>query len=59
MTDGSSTSTTSVDTHFVRIRRKRTHTFNVSGTSTNLATDYNAIIDPGATSVTCDIHFGG
>ncbi|XRQ08796.1 hypothetical protein ACN3XK_71910 [Actinomadura welshii] len=57
--DGSSTSEIRVDTHFARIRSKRTHTFDVTGTSTNFATNYNAIIDPDATRADCDIHFGG
>jgi hypothetical protein len=56
--DASSTSSTTISTPVVKIKRKKSHTFDVSGTSTNFATNYEAIIDPQATSVACDIHFG-
>lgn len=58
VTDGSSTNSTTVGTPAVKIRRKSSYTFDVSGTSSNFATNYNAIIDPRFTSTTCDIHFG-
>ncbi|TDB97128.1 hypothetical protein [Actinomadura sp. 7K534] len=56
--DGSATNSIRVDTHVVKIRRKSSHTFDVSGTSTQFAANYNAIIDPRFTRTDCDIHFG-
>lgn len=58
VTDGSSTTSIRVDTPVVKIRRKSNHTFDVSGTSSNFATNYDAIIDPRFTKADCDIHFG-
>ncbi|NKZ02797.1 hypothetical protein [Actinomadura latina] len=58
VTVGSSSNETSISTNTVRIRSKRSHTFDVSGTSTNLAVNYDSIINPGFGRVDCDIHFG-
>jgi hypothetical protein len=56
--DSSSTNSTTVSTPAVKIKSKSSHTFDVSGNSTNLATNYEAITDPQFASAACDIHFG-
>ncbi len=58
MTEGSSTTSTRVDTPVVKIKRKSSHLFDVSGTSAILAARYETVIDPGFTTAACDIHFG-
>ncbi|CND52139.1 Uncharacterised protein [Mycobacterium tuberculosis] len=55
---GSSSTATSVSTSVVKIRSKKSHTFDETGANTNLATNYNAITNPSFTRVDCDIHFG-
>ncbi|MER7547261.1 hypothetical protein [Actinomadura sp.] len=55
---GSSSNATSLTTPTVKIKSKKSHTFDVSGTNTNLANNYTAITNPSFTRVDCDIHFG-